>query len=434
MSRERSALQRDMMARKALLEEKENVLKQSKTRKTNPKTVLTQVFDLKKHDVPRPFDNLPILLKHFKEARVKGFSETKLRRLCEVLVDKKIIELLEDPELLRGVFMASIFTSKAIRNVEDWVPKTHNRARQLSELVHYLYAQYPMPRFFDSAYMLKDPLYMAWFVHIAQGKSVRKFEQIPIPMTAKMAHIFMQVPPQYSVIEALRYCQIVANGGDEHLVNAVIGSRMVEDFANNAFWETVLRFFIQNPMLDKAEVLPLIDYIHHVKFGAGNSPNFSMKGRTVAALLRLMHEWHNEMNRQNRKNGFYGENTKWVGSSITDFVYEEGTDEAKRKTYTIRQLTNAKALHEEGKAMSHCVYSYTHSCISGRTSIWAMKEEVFGVITRLLTIEVNNAERMIVQIRGKYNRLPTAQEMKIVDRWMARSLIKISKWAAPIAR
>jgi hypothetical protein len=434
MSRERSALQRDIQARKALVEKKEGLLKQANTKKSKPKTVLNEVFDLQKYYVGYPFDNLPILLRHFKEHYPKKFSETKLRRLCEVLVNTKAVGLLEEADLLRGVFMASMFLSKAIRNVDDWVPKSHNRSRQLSELVHYLYVQYPMPRFFDSAFMLRDVRYMAWFVHIAQGKSVRKFKEMPIPMTAKMAHIFLQAPPQYSVIEALRYAQILANGGDEYLAYSILGSRMVEDFENNAFWETVLRFFINNPMLDKVEVLPLIDYIHHVKFGVQSAPDFSMKGRTVTALLRQMTDWHNQVNRLNRNGKFDANATKWTPVPISNFEHAEGTTEAKRKVYSIYQLTTAKALQTEGAALSHCVYSYTRSCMSGKTSIWSFAEEVQDNVTRLLTLEMNNTERMIVQIRGKYNRYPTEQEMKVVDRWAAREYVKISRWAAPEVR
>ncbi len=434
MSRERSALQRDIQARKALIEEKNTYLKQANIKKSKPKTVLNEVFDLQKYYVGYPFDNLPILLRHFKEHYPKKFSETKLRRLCEVLVDKKATGLFEDAELLRGVFMASIFLSKAIRNVEDWTPKSHNRSRQLSELVHYLYVQYPMPRFFDSAYTLKDARYMAWFVHIAQGGSVRKFKEMPIPMTAKMAHIFLQAPPQYSVVEALRYAQILAYGGDEYLAYAILGSRMVHDFENNAFWETVLRFFINNPMLDKVEVLPLIDYIHHVKFEAQSIPDFSMKGRTVTALLRQVTGWHNQINRLNRNSAFSYGDARWIPVPIDNFEYTEGTNEMKRKIYSIYQLTTAKALQTEGNALSHCVYSYTKSCMSGKTSIWSFAEEIHGHVTRLLTLEMNNSERMIVQIRGKYNRYPTEQEMKVIDRWMTRVRIKLSDWAVPMVR
>ncbi|MBL7818744.1 MAG: PcfJ domain-containing protein [Saprospiraceae bacterium] len=432
MSRDRKAARRERAEQLAATERLYQLLREMKPYRSNPKMRLAQVFDNPSNTTSKPFDNLALMIRQFKNDRVKGFSEVKLRRLCEVLVDKNLLTFFEDPDLLRGVFMVSIHLSKVIRNIEDWKPKSHNRVRQLSEMVHYLFAQYPMPRFFDSAYSLKDPLYLAWFIHVAQGKSVRKFKQLPVPMTTKMAHIFMQTPPQYSVIEAIRYAQIIANGGDGHLVNAVIASRMVEDFENNAFWETVFRFFIQNPMLDKAEVAPLIDYIHHVRFVLRPTPEFTMKGRTPAVLLRQMHAWHEGLNRQNRQLGKYSDDSKWVGLPMRDFVYEEGTDESKRKKYTIVQLRSAKALLEEGSAMHHCVFSYTHSCMSGRTSIWSLKEELYGNVSRLLTIEMNNAERMVVQVRGKYNRYPTEQEMKVVDRWMAKELIKISKWAALI--
>ena len=68
----------------------------------------------------------------------------------------------------------------------------------------------------------------------------------------------------------------------------------------------MLQFFIANPMLDSAHIGPMIDYIHQQRFVSQDvfvapgvverrgppQPNFTMKGRTPASLLRQVEAWH----------------------------------------------------------------------------------------------------------------------------------------------
>ena len=100
--------------------------------------------------------------------------------------------------------------------------------------------------------------------------------------------------------------------------------------------------------MDKTQVQPLIDYIHHVKFGAQTLPDFSMKGRTATSLLRLMTEWHDEVNREQRVaryfTGYIVADATWNAIPVRNFEYKEGGKEGKSKLYVIRQLTSSKAL------------------------------------------------------------------------------------------
>jgi hypothetical protein len=67
--------------------------------------------------------------------------------------------------------------------------------------------------------------------------------------------------------------------------------------------------------------------------------------------------------------------------------------------------------------MRHCVATYKENCIRRQASIWSMQVETQRGRQRALTIEVNIPKRTICQVRGKRNRLPSANERAIVERW-----------------
>jgi hypothetical protein len=123
-----------------------------------------------------------------------------------------------------------------------------------------------------------------------------------------------------------------------------------------------------------------------------------------------------------------GKVTSWEPSGIPAFRHEEGKDE-NRKVYTITELLNTRELNEEGRAMSHCVGSYSGSCGSGRVSIWSLRcIYALGQEARLLTLEVLTQNRQIVQARQKFNKLPSQKELSILNRWAGAGGPSLSKW------
>ena len=72
----------------------------------------------------------------------------------------------------------------------------------------------------------------------------------------------------------------------------------------------------------------------------------------------------------------------------------------------------------EGKALSHCVKGYATRHLNGATTILFMRS-CKNPDTRLITIEVDDKSRTILQNRGKSNRAPTKQEKAFIDKWIA---------------
>ncbi len=332
-----------------------------------------------------------------------------------------------------------------VREPEDWEPRSHNVYRQFHSLVRHLIARYDVPTFMNTAWLAgltaNSLVHQRWFIHVAQGQSIRTADGLPIPLTKKQAHLYLQSPDDFDVLGAFRWAQILDLGGTERLVRSVITTRIYVEFDHDEFWVTVLRWLIANPMLDPAQHGPIIDYLNAQRFVASvpnpaahspgqprlvpPQPNLTMKGRNPVTLLRSVADWHRQLGRDRTKKVSF-----WETSGIESFRFEEGKGE-NAKVYTIGELLSSRELLEEGIAMSHCVSTYAASCASGQVSIWTLKvADATGNEARLLTLEVRNPNRQIVQARQKFNKLPSLKELMILRRWTNAGGPTLSGWMA----
>ena len=92
----------------------------------------------------------------------------------------------------------------------------------------------------------------------------------------------------------------------EELTRAIFRTRLGKSFENEAFWVTVIQFFVNNPLLHTDHVGPIVDYIYNQKHvpqegiqpgggvleGPPSHPSFSIKGRSADKLLRQVEDWH----------------------------------------------------------------------------------------------------------------------------------------------
>ena len=323
------------------------------------------------------------------------------------------------------------------RELNDWKPDSHNARRQFASLVRHLFCKYDIPAFFDSVWFRSDKCshkLRDWFIHLGQGGNIRTVKT-PINLTKKMAHLMMQAPSEYSIENAIRWGQIHAMGGDKRLVNEIVSTRLGRYFEENDFWVSFINFFIKNPMLDRKHVGPVFDFIYHQKFkeeeiivGEGRverrpppQPTFSMANREPEALLRQVDRWHGILNKIEPAKNLY-----FRSADIKEFYIIKGKDE-NEVTFRIKQLLSGRALIEEGKAMSHCVATYATSCFKGYCSIWSLMKEYQGKLERCLTIEVDN-KNVIIQARGKRNRLPNSGEMNLLNRWASQNDLALSNY------
>lgn len=323
-----------------------------------------------------------------------------------------------------------------LRPVAEWSPKSHNSRKQFSSLARHLFAQYPLPVFMDFAWLEAGKgayTHRDWFIHLAVGKNIRT-AKTPTKLTKKMSHYFVQAPDDYLPEEAIRWGQIHALGGDKRLTEAILGTPIGTEFGNDAFWRSVILFFIENPFIERQQVGPIIDYINHQKYltqenvvGPGvveiaepPQPNFSMRKRNPNTLLRLVSEWHNNLSKKTVAQNLY-----FRKSGINEYISKPSKNQ--KRVWRIIELLSGYALIREGDIMHHCIATYANACAAGKCSIWSMMFEDEQGKKKLLTIEVNR-DKLIVEARGKYNRWPNSKEFRRLKDWAKKEDLKINKY------
>jgi hypothetical protein len=346
--------------------------------------------------------------------------------------------LLQTEHHARGVIALMKNSSSWLRPLEKWVLKSHNADKQFSSLARHLCAKYDVPVFMDKAWLQGNPTHQEWFKHLGAGKNIRTAIDLPIPLTKMVAHHFLQAPASYSIEAAIRWGQVHSLEGNQRLADALQETQLVRDFRDDDFWLTVLRFFVNNPMLDTVHINPIIDFIWHKRYvprvvflqpGVAQDigpeqPNFSMRGRTVDSLLGAVDTWHRQLGRETKGGQF-----QWKKSDIENFTFIEGSKESKNmRIWRILELLSSNELIAEGRQQKHCVATYGHSCNAGACSIWMMDVETEEGVEKLVTIEVNKANNEIRQIRGRLNRLVTDREKSVIMRWAEQSGLAMASY------
>lgn len=387
-----------------------------------------------KHERQANRKTLTRLLTHVSECRAKFFDGSPVIASLGLLPGNTFVEALA---------MIAAHAPAWQRPIEQWKPRSRSASRQFSSLLRHLFVLYDdVPSFFDAVWFSGHSKAAAerrkWFLHVGRGQNIRNC-QLPIPLTKKMAHHLMHAPGDVTIDQAIRWGQVHGLGGDERLARVLFGTRLAESFEHDEFWSTVIRWFAGYPMLDRAHVGPVVDYLHYQRFvgeeiylapgrrmdAAPAQPNLSMKGRTPETLLQKVNAWHRTLAEDNRH-----QIRQWPSQGIQGFEFLEGSPQNRNlKCWKIRELLSTKALVTEGRQMRHCVATYASSCARGHCSIWTMEVESYDGVSKAVTIEVRNNSRQICQIRGKANRSPNSKEKKVIQRWAESAGLQITSYA-----
>ena len=306
-----------------------------------------------------------------------------------------------------------------LRPIEAWQPEHRNLRWQFNSLARHLLAHYDVPVAMDTAFFKEQGdaarCQQEWFKHIGRGGNIRSAD-MPIRFSKMMAHHFLQAPDHYSVEEALRWGQIIGQGGDDELVETLIATHLGRSFENEEFWGTVIHFLARQSMLDPSWIGPIVDYIQQQKYVPQEiahpdgkveqmpppQPNFSMKSRSILKLLRNVDSW-----RQQQTLAASLPQGQWERSGKGGLSYTEKDDLNDRTLeWSIREIDNHKALIAEGNAMNHCVVSYAKSIEKGAVSIWSMQVKVNTRQRHIMTIAIDNKRRVVTQARGRFNAQP----------------------------
>ena len=313
---------------------------------------------------------------------------------------------------------------------EAWVPPDASLFVQLRSLVQHLFDQYPVPNFMASVWWNNQyaPWELKLYQHLAKGLSLRQFSVLNhLRITKRMAALFMQAPDDLRLIESIRWGHVLSLGGDDRLARILISQTCLGMFTEDEkFWESVIRFLIQNQPLSADEIVEIVRFIQEQRFvpaetvwgrGAGEDPvqtDFTLRGRTLMSLRRHQANWRSELIEKGLMPplDIHPLDFPWKRCKISSFRFEE-----EGIAWTIDELLTPRELRNEGRVMQHCVAEYTSECARGMTTIWSMKCHQGTRKRRTLTIEVAPKAKVILQASGKQNCTPSVEVSEILKRW-----------------
>jgi PcfJ-like protein len=329
------------------------------------------------------------------------------------------------------------FRTEHVRRITDWQGSLESWQRVVSSLAQHLVCKYSVPSFLASSWWSIDDIYAEekrqWYVAHGHGASFRSLD-LPIVMTRRMEHIFLKSHEHLTIEPAMRRAELVALGAPDEFVRAVLSTRLAADLRNGEFWRTLWTFIVANAgAIDPAQIAPMIDFIQAIRHErvAVETPDgivtreppqplFSMKGRTVTSMLRLMREWHRSL-------GVAHGGLTWTPSPLRPMLVEEPRQDASEPptVWQLMELTNGAQLRAEGTALHHCVASYADRCWHGESRIWALRVRRGEKVRHVLTIDVDLKKRAIVQVRGWRNRTAAGKPLRLVRDWAIRERLRL---------
>lgn len=321
-----------------------------------------------------------------------------------------------------GVAQLAIKAKYFLRPVEAWSRPGRNMHKQFSSLVRHCLARYEVPAFMDQAWCdadAHDARY--WYIDIGTGHNIRHSRGLPITLTKRMAHQFLQAPSHLRMEEALRWAQITGAGGDERLAQAIIATRIGRNgFAQEDHWSVVIGFLLNHPFEEQRKLAEVVDFLAN-RLEAGEAVDVT--GRTTASLIRLSDAWHRDINRVLGKIV----DREWKRSELMDARYVTGKSH-ERITWKVTELLSLQALVAEGRALQHCVSSYGTACSRRVTAIFQITaEDALGNVERSGTIEVQLGTSRIVQAKAKRNTQLKPQARAVMEKWAYREGLTINQ-------
>ncbi|WP_295638822.1 PcfJ domain-containing protein [uncultured Methylibium sp.] len=373
-----------------------------------------------------------------KRSMIQRRQDAERERLerCDAALRRSVRGARPTPDFGKAIEEAERgFSGEVERDPRSWHPqmKTRDTARLRLAAARHLFALYAVPAmleriWIDATGLEEDEVRLRkqWYVTVARGGSLHK-AGANAWLTRKEVHAFLHPSAGLGFDEAFWEAIARSYAGDAAVALRIARSKIARAPRGEIdFWRGVVRFFCANPLPVEA-IDDLCDYLAECR---RRDPDYRLEGRSLPALNRRMHEWHRDIAAIERieamRRRVYGPgaptwaaDAAWPGSPLADWEWAPSSREARTKgeRFVVRQLKQAEDLVMESRAMRHCVSTYAGKCIAGRASIWSLRRCTKDRIDRLLTIEVD-PQHQAVQVRGLANRLASADERNVIERWV----------------
>ena len=317
-----------------------------------------------------------------------------------------------------------------IRSLADWQRPSGSGLQVLIHLAEFLLARYPAPEWLQLRKLLQPtirrrhwyapdpyrndtPWDVAWPAYLASVQGLKLgpvlhfcASKCGIDLPASSARFAFEVPETNYPNQAFQWLLVRAHGGSPDLATRLAG---ILPTLPEELIRALIQVFVKAPTLIEHAQLIVESIVHqYTEFQRTHYRQpFRLTMRSPARILKEALEYRESQNHFSfgSPSGLHWNSRGW------DVILDhEG------QSWSIKELIDGLALYEESKNMRHCVASYAKACEGGRSAIFSVTVDGH----RRVTVEVNPKTRRVVQVHGFANRMPTAQESRIVNRWCAQ--------------
>lgn len=414
--------------------------------------------------IPSTYKHLEFLKEHYGKIQQNRELKHRVFNLYKSIIGQKAFEIFENKECTDAFSSIITHCHRWTGNVFTWKKLSRNPHKQIESLIEHLFCKYSVPKFLykifygETLRQNNRDIGIEWLVHLGEGKSARNLPGINFEITKKIAHHFIQAPKELTLKQAVVYAIAKSFNCQDRLItylylrrieDGLFERRLINGVLQKNFWITVIEYFSKQHMFDYAVVGHLVDYIDYIKFGhigrIAEKPNFEIGKKNLQTLINEAELWQEQLMRiakaANVERMAAGarldtrgisvrnkvDRSSWKGMNLKPFTIEK----KRRKVnveITIKELLTGAELLEEGRSMSHCVYSYVGSCSSKKCSIFSLTEKIGDMIFPGVTIEVTRSDKKIVQAKAKGNRQPDAQHVTIIKQWASNNGLVFSNF------
>jgi len=341
-------------------------------------------------------------------ARLFGAVESQSRILHQLRHDRyKVVPYLID--------LASR-SAEWLRAPEDFRPRATHGRDQIVELTHHLFAAYRVPAWLERALPPKRgrpaqaPAF-GWYVHVAQGRSLRTASKLSVPLSRRAAHEALSAPARSRPEQALLYGFLQGSGATPAVRDALLHEARVDRFVVDETWLKLFEKIARMPALPVGRVLGLLEYVK------ARRTEGACVDRPLPTLLLAMDRRNAERRELlvQKQAATYGPafDQRWVsGVPATPLA---GSCDAGH--YTFVELCTFREIFEEGQLMQHCVFDYAGAARAGTVSIWSLRIVRTGHDVGRVTIRVIASERTVVEARRRCNESIKPYERELIRSW-----------------
>lgn len=375
------------------------------------------------------------LSKHTKQVfSAYNLNEPLPAAIGEVIENKEDLEVLQNiakklPSTIltsEPILYSILFSLFWIRSPREFRYEDLDKQNLEQALIDYLFVKYPVPQFLYKAFnnvASENIKWISWFIIIGQGGSLHKFAStFDWIIAKKFPHYLQNVPPDFTLIEGCMYAEILRLGGSRKEFDRL---RLNHTFTLDPtssdslmkgtflpFWQDVVKWLTKNrESITNENANQILDWGLHRFIEANRfGQPFSLTGRSVARVLEDTAQYLHAIA---RSYDFY--KVSWKKHNLDWECIDSSS-----QTWSFVELASSLELLEEGRAMHHCVHTYTRYCVIGYIAIISLKCNS----ARHITIELNLTNKKIAQAKGHGNRQATSQEQIIIDKWLNEVVLK----------